>query len=534
MDLPTFNNLFAETVYPGVIKTDLGKRTMALDMVMKYGEWDEKWSSGDLQFVFNAARPSSVRFGGLSPVADISRGIKIKGTVSEKKTITGSLKFLDEDIRNHTVTSLLPDLLDDVDDLVDQMKEKVNLNFLNGPYTTRLTEAATDNDGIITVEHPHRLELEEMIVLRFNGENDAGETVEQTITGDVHNYNINSGQVLLFDQPARGQSNSQINGEAAPLDFSQNNIPAGTRLEMIRSNANVRPFMSFREQLLMPEFGGSETLFGRNKRDFPVLQALNFDGSQATGGTILDIIFRAISDAAETGRKRGEYRIQTSVPVMNAIMRFLEFSTAQYKHLDTTVSMYGYQEVKIAAPGATAIFEVINELDSDIIMAIDWSTVCFKSNKGGFREFVDQNGNKFTTIRDDSIGDHIHVKDYYFEGELIVKKPTGNWIMYGIDRNRLEEFQENVLLSNRTNGAVGNFSGRSVRAQGATSSNVMERVAELSKRVLGIDDNKHLTKKLNELEDLIAVSESKKKPKENNSGALDAALDAVDSELNGE
>lgn len=413
----SFQNMLNDFLPNELLKEEMVKRDFLLNKVEKDDTWigasDNNGSNGgNLVVPFKAAGASSISAGQLTASGDISEDNYVRGLISKQPEIWGSMIFNHRDLMEHETVSeknFLKILPDAVNDFMDYMKNVVSVNLLNGKQFARTTAATTANDGILTVDRVDRFVIGQKV--QFDG---------ATLgTGYVKSINVNDSKVLLVT----------ARGGATPVDFSANNVASGAKL--YNDGFKTNGMSSLREALLSSANGGSTTLYGQTKTDYPYLQAINIDGAAITRTNIVAKCFDAYTLTRKIG-KGNPTDIVMSYTNLGYVMAVVEASKGAYNVVPNSqsASQFGWTEITIGSVTNQRLkFVGVQEMDDDIIMFIDWRGLKFYSN-GFFRKRKSPDGVEYFEIRGQS--GYQYIIDICLFGDLVVHRPSYMGIIYGI------------------------------------------------------------------------------------------------------
>lgn len=403
-----------------LLKEELVKRDYLLNKVEK----DDTWigastgvggNGGALVVPFKAAGASSVSYGQLTASNDIAEDLYVRGKITNQPEMWGTMIFNHRDLMEHETVSeknflkLLPDT---VNDFMDYLKNVVSVNLLNGAAFARVPAGSNSAAGQITVNRPDRFVIGQKVVVQA--------TSPTTITAYVQSINMNTKVVTLVT----------ARGGATPVDFSANNAPANAAV--YNDGAQTAPFSSLRDALLSAANGGSATLYGVTKTDYPYTQAINIPGSGITAANIVEACFNGYTRTRMFG-KGNPTDIVMSYTNLGYVMAVVEASKGAYnvKPGSQKASQYGWTEITIGSVTNQELkFVGVQEMDDDIIMFIDWRGLKFYSN-GFFRKRKSPDGIEYFEVRAQS--GYQYIIDVCLFGDLVVHRPSYMGIIYGIN-----------------------------------------------------------------------------------------------------
>jgi len=405
----SFNNMLKKYMPYKLLWEEVMKRDYFLTKVAK----DNNWRGGELQVPFKAGSASSFKYGGLTSQNAITENNNVLGTVSGYKELWGSMIFNDHDLQQHnnmeqSFLKILPDMLTE---FVDNMKQITSMNLMNGPHLGKVTANGT-SAGILTVDRPGRFTLGQYVEIGVIG------TVKKS--GWIKKINVSLKQLTIVD--------SKDIATASVVDLTAATaVVTGDYVFIAGAINSGKTFTSLRSQILSGSNGGSTTLFGKTKTDYPHLQALNFDGSGYGAKTVLELIFDGYNATREEGKGHPTDVIM-SYGNLAAAMKELE-SSREYVTKDTKANRYGWTEIDVVGVKGKLKLVGVLEMDSDIMHITDWQTMKLHSN-GFFERRTSPEGRQYFEIRNDD--GYQYIVDTRFFGELVVSKPSYNGIIYDV------------------------------------------------------------------------------------------------------
>lgn len=415
----SFNAMLNEYLCYDLLFDELAKRSYFIDKVEK----DDKWKGGNMVVPFKGARASSFRMGGLVAESDISENEYVRGNVANYKEIWGAMKWNGRDLAEHdgggdgvSEASFLSNLPGQIEDFLDDAKEVVSVAMMTGAhYVKRATPiaAATDDEanGLISIDRIERLTLGQKFVV--DDDNSAAGAACY-----VRAININLRQATFYDARTGG----------ALYDFTNYTVAQNAKFYVEGGETAANNFTSLRAQLLSAANGGDANLFGVSKLAYPYLQCLNLTGAAITASNILDQLFDKWTDAKVLGKVTATEFVM-SYKHLGSIMKLLELMSGQYKNVDTKVSAYGWTEITIVGVKGSLKIVGVHEMDDDVIFLMDWKCLKLHSNKF-WRKQQSPEGLQYYTVR--ATTGYTYIVDIVFYGELVVSKPTGCAVIFGI------------------------------------------------------------------------------------------------------
>lgn len=411
----TFNSMLNEYLAYDLLMEETTKRSYALDNL----EMDNNWKDGPLVVPFEGGMASSYRYGKLTPENDIAEYEFVRGSVTGYKEIWGTMFWHSRDLIEHdgkvSEASFLKNLPKQIEAFTEGMKNVISLNFLTGSSFAKVTVNGTIG-GVIIVDRPERFTLGQKV------------TVDDDNSAAVTGYVAPAG----IDINTRSITLVTARGGAIPVDLSPYTVAQNAKCYVDGADAAGAAFTSIKDQLLTAANGGSANLFGISKLAYPYLQALNISGAGFTAATLLDNIFDAWTYAKTIGKVTGQ-EIVCSYKHLGNVMKSLEGpggTPNQFKNVSTKINVYGFTEIVISGVKGNLKLVGVHEMDDDIMYIMDWSCLKIHSN-GGFRKQTSPEGLQYYTVRTED--GYKYITDICFFGELVVSKPTGCAIIYGIN-----------------------------------------------------------------------------------------------------
>jgi hypothetical protein len=399
-----------------LLMAEMNDNVYALNKCQK----DDSWTGqGDLIVPFEGAVASSLRYGKLTASSNIADDVFVRGKVETQKEIWGTMRFYSRDLMEHKTVSeknFLQILPGRIDRFIKRKKSAVSTNLLIGAHTCKATAVATGNDGLVVVDRPDRVEINQMLQFYTT---DATE-----VDSYVRSINVNTKTLVLYTARTGG---SVINFSAGGKDLA-------VAAKLYNEDAKDNAFSSMRDHLLSAANGGTSTLYGVTKTDYPYLQAYNVDGGSSglaiTAENIVDTLFDAGLDITIFG-KGNPSDIILSLKRWGAVVKVLQHSKGPFNVVPGSLKTneLGWKEISIGGPKGEFKVVGVHEADDDIAMFVDWSSYTFYSN-GGFRKEMSPDGLEYFTVRGED--GYQYIIDLCLFGEFVNKTPCYNGIVYGI------------------------------------------------------------------------------------------------------
>lgn len=420
-----FNNLLNEYLSVELLSNELVKQ----DFMMSKVTMDNKAHGGNVIVPFEGQYASSIAFGSLTDDTDIADYKYVRGSLAPTVELTGTIKFLDKDLRQHagariTEDSFLKILPGQIQGFVSQMKCSASVNMLNGSHFATLTVSGTAG-GVIEVDRPERFTKDMKVALQDGNTAAANYYVTNV---DINGGTLEKGAVTL----------SATRGGAA-ADVSAYTV--GQSARAYHPGAASSSFTSVKSQLLSLANSGPATLFGVTKTDWTHLQATQVSGAGVSVTNILSKIFGAVARTQAIARG-GAKEVIMSLNNFGAILALLEVGGGASPGApakgafsvvpgSTKVSPYGWREVMIGSPnGDTISLTGVLDMDNDWMWINGgWDTVTFYSN-GGLQRLQSPEGIQYFTKR--STSGLVYIADHVLQGDLAITAPYKHGIIHSI------------------------------------------------------------------------------------------------------
>lgn len=390
------------------------------DYLMQRVNMDESWKGGTLIVPFESQHASTIEFGQLADVTDISQHKYQRGSITTQPEAWASMLFNHKDLIQHdgkipesTFLRILPD---QVESMLRYFKMLISVHLLGGPHMAVATVDGT-NAGVIEVDRVDRFTIDQKLILKDDGT--VGETTVYIKSIDINGGTLKNGKVVV--SASRG---------GAALDVSTYTVAHATKFYSPGSIA--AGMTSMRSQVLSLANGGSTNLFGVAKTAYPFLQAVQYDGSGVTANNILIKIF----DLYKTYKIRGQGgklpEIVMSFRNFGACLKLLDVQKGPFAVVPGSrkVSSHGWDTIEIGSvDGQTLKLVGIQEAADDIIQCVDWDSWTFYSN-GLFRRRKNPDGREYYEVR--ATTGYSYVLDHALFGDLVCTAPWKNAVMYSV------------------------------------------------------------------------------------------------------
>jgi hypothetical protein len=408
----SFQSMLNEYLPNRMIMEELVKR----DWFLSNLEIDNGWQGSKIIVPFKGAGASSVEFGQLADVTDISQSQYVRGSIDSYVEAWASLVFNHRDLMDAegkipeaTFLKILPG---EVDAMVDYFKQVVSTSLGAGSHFAQLVTDGTAG-GQFEVDHIDRFQLGQKLVL--DDSNSAPLTV-YVIAIDVNAATTGTGTVTVSASRA-----------GLAVDVSAYTVSAAAKC--YHPGALAGSFTSIREVLLSSANGGSATVHGVSKLAYPILQAVNIDGSAVTASNILDKLFDGYTEVRRKAKGNAN-TILMSFKHLGSVMKLLETQKGPFAVTkQPSASIYGWTEIEITSVKGTLKLVGIVEMDDDVIMYLDLKSMVFRT-RGGFRKRKSPEGKEYFEVR--GTDGFKYVVDMCLFGQLEVNAPGHNAIMHTV------------------------------------------------------------------------------------------------------
>lgn len=423
----TFQSMLNEFLTNDLLKEEIVKRDYILTTVEK----DDTWKGGKMPVPFKGTGASSVKFGGLTSSTDIAQSKFIRGSIDDYVEVWGSLIFNHRDLQEHNgkipETTFLKILPDEITDFMVGFKERISVMMGSGPHFAKVMDETNSATGIMGVDKVDRFEIDQHIVI--DDDNSA--------LLDVYVIAINVNTTAAQDAAGiRGYVTFSATRGGAFVNLSAYTIAQNAKFYydgVTDGVGNFTTFVSMRSAFLSAANGGAATIHGVSKLAYPILQAVNIDGSDITATNILDKLFDGYRKVREKAKGNAS-TILMSYKHWGSCMKVLEAQKGPYQVVsDPKASLYGWTEVMIASTktGQALKIVAIQEMDDDIIPLVDWTSIKFCSN-GFIKKRQDpDNGQEYFQVRNTT--GYQYIVDLSLFGEMVFKKPGQNGIFFGVN-----------------------------------------------------------------------------------------------------
>jgi hypothetical protein len=386
------------------------------DWFLSNVEIDNGWKGGKLIVPFKGAGASTVEFGQLAASSDISQSTYVRGYINDYVESWGSIILNHRDLMDHSgkipETTFLKLIPGEIDMMMDYFKQVVSTQLGSGSHFATLTANGTAG-GVLQVDHIDRFNIGQKLTL-VDGDSAAVDVYVIAI-----NVNATGVYGSVTVSLTRGGAAADVSAYTT-AQFAKCYHPG------VLTNGG---FQSIRDALLSAANGGSANIHNVSKLSYPILQAVNIDGSAWTASNILDSIF----DGYTTVRNRAKGNANTvvmSFKHLGSVMKKLEAQKGPFVVTKSpSASIYGWTEIEVTSVKGTLKLVGILEMDDDVMFYLDLATVKFRTN-GGFKKRAAPDGREYFEIRNTT--GYAYVIDCCLFGELEHSKPGHNAVVYGI------------------------------------------------------------------------------------------------------
>lgn len=419
-----FQSMLNEYLSIDLLKEELIKR----DYVLQKVDRDDGWKSGTIPVPFEGQHATSLSFGSLTADTNVSKYKYVRGQLTTYREAWGTLRFEHRDLMEHdgkiNEKSFLKILPGQVDDFVTYMRMGCSVNMLGGPHFAKVTVDGTAG-GVIEVDRIDRFSIDQEVHLV---DGNTAEATYYVISIDVNGGTLKQGSAVL--SASRGGAAADVSA----YTVSQN-------AKVYHPGATTDSFTSIESQLLSLANGGSASLFGQTKTAYPYLQAIQYDGSGISATNILSKVFDAYTQRQKRAKSGALPEVLMSYKHMGSILALLEMGGGTnpgvpYKGAYNVVpgsrkiSAFGWQEVSIGSvTGEILKLVAIQEKGDETIMFLDWDSITLYTN-GFLQRRTAPDGLQYYQIR--ATTGFSYILDHVLAGDIVVKAPWKNLIIYGI------------------------------------------------------------------------------------------------------
>lgn len=405
----TFSNMVNEYLPNSLLMEELKKRNWLLSNI----EHDKSWKLGNLIVPFVGGVASSVAFGQLTASADIGKEKTVRGVVSTHNEMWSSMLFEAKDIMVNDKLSeqnFLKILPDQIDRHMDYMNQVLGQNLLSGKAVDKAAANGTVG-GILKVYNPERFQIDQKVIV------DDDDSV--SVTGYIKTINMNTDELAIVT----------TRGGVTAVDLSA--YTTAQNAKVYNDLQDTAGFTSIVDAILPASAGGSASLYGVTKTDYPYTQAIAVNGSAVVAADFLKEIFKAYVLI----RKKGEgkpFKCLMSFRNLGVALQNLETQKGAFNVVPNSekAGQYGWTEIQIGGYAGVVTLVALQEMDDDKVIFFDPSSAKLHSN-GGLRKHKTPDGIEFYTVRNTT--GYQYIIDTCLMGELVVQAPKKNGIMYALN-----------------------------------------------------------------------------------------------------
>lgn len=411
----SFSTMLNEYLPNSLLQEEMIQRDWLLTNVDK----DNSWLGGNLVIPFVGAGASSVEFGQLAGSTDVAEDSFVRGAIASYAEAWGTMLFNETDLMQHGKLSeqnFLKILPDRIENFIQYMKEAVSVNLLVGGSFAKVITDTSLAAGIVEVDHIDRFKLGQKCSL---DDDNSSPTTVYIIAIDQNGATVSAGTGTVTVSATRG---------GAALDISA--YTKAQNSKFYHPGSQSAGFNSLRGALLSSANGGDATVLGQTKTAYPHLQAINVSGATITVSNILDKLLDFYTEVRRRGKGNAN-KLMMSYKHLGSILKLIEVNKGAYKVTATTTkaSLYGWTEIEINSVRGPLTIVGIQEMDDDIIMALDMGAMTFYSN-GFFKKRMSPDGKEFFEVR--ATTGFSYLVDVCCFGNLAVKAPGHCGILYSI------------------------------------------------------------------------------------------------------
>jgi len=285
---------------------------------------DNGWQGSKIIVPFKGAGASSVEFGQLADIADISQSTYVRGSIDNYVESWASLIFNHRDLMDSegkipeaTFLKILPG---EVDAMVDYFKQVVSTSLGAGSHFARFMTNGTVS-GTFETDHIDRFQIGQKLQIDDND--------SSPLTVYVTAINVNAVTVTGSTGTVT-VSTARTGGPVTDISTYTTAQSARCFHPGVLTNGS---FTSIREVLLSAANGGSATVHGVSKLLYPVLQATNLNGGsgtlQITATNILEKLFEGYT-VVRSKAKGNANTIVMSFKHLGNVMKAIETQKGPY------------------------------------------------------------------------------------------------------------------------------------------------------------------------------------------------------------
>jgi len=367
---------------------------MKLSYIYANCDKDKSWAGGTYEIPLDEAGFSSSQYGSLAAANDIAEGEVALGTTTMKE-LWNSLLIREADLYRHgdMEQSYLKIVPDRIDRFVEWIKNNVSAEFLAGGRLAKAT-ANGDVSGNITVDKVYLFQKGQKVTV-----DDANSS---PVSGYIRTININTNVITLYDARTGGSA----------VDLSGYTTAQNAIVQVV--GAASEQFTSLMAYTLPAANGGSDTIFGKTKTDYTVLQSLNDSGSGWTASSVLDDLYGAMYKFSE--KRSGVFKeAWIDFGKMKNISNILE-NSRRYSVSDKKAG-FGWASVNILGPEGETKIVALREMPKEVVYFGDVKNIKFAGKEPFKRKMYDDK--EYFMVRGSTGPEYI--QDIALRGEFIVQ-----------------------------------------------------------------------------------------------------------------
>lgn len=402
----SFNNILKRYTPYEMFYEELKRRNWFINTVKKKTDW----FGGTMEIPLEGGEASSLSWGSLPATGDVAEGTYLLATLtnSDLKELWGTMKFHNKDLKRHSnmKQSYLQLLPGRIKQFTDRMSERVSLTYFGDGSMAKATGNGAVG-GTIAVDRPYLFTIGEKVVVKDDD------------TAAV------SGYVTAIDRNTKVLKIETTRSGGAAVDLSLFTAAANAKIYL--PNATTDGPKTLASILLSAANGGDSAYMGYTKSVYPVLQALNVDGSGFTATTLLQDLYEAYYEVLDQGAGSLNKKMVIPLSFMKHISSALELNR-DFSVKDRTTA-HGFRSVSLEGPDGVCDIIAIRDCAVDKAFILDMDSISLVGNSF-FKRDVDANGNEFHVEREAT--GRVNYVDTAFEAALVVRGCSHQGIIHGI------------------------------------------------------------------------------------------------------
>ena len=432
------------------------------------------WRGGEYKIPFEGSEASNYQSGGgLVPEADIQSELLATGTIPDYKELRSAIVFHERDLKQHGSGTRVPRdsfLKISIPRIVNKNRNRfsylINHSILNGGAfvlgTPVKTSANIPTNGILTCDRANKLVLGQKVMIRVPQPSSGAWRAAEVAY--VYRIDSNTKQVQF--------TKTRLPSAPAAADWLFGPGSFGNYFAGSSGNANLtgiagmgiynpgdetpgNGFTSLRSQVLPGSVtGGSSTLYGINKGNYPFLQSIVTQASSGLtkASAVVEMIFDHLVDFALEGQPQGammnytgeagdrttkNMRMGVTIDCVMSYRWYTVFQKYQERKLggnwpqSPNVKYFDAKSFAITAPdGMQLRFVAVESLRDDVFYFLGDDCTQY-ATLNYIWQSVSPDGNKWFTVRHPSNG-LSYICDFGIYGDFILKRPAGAGAIYGL------------------------------------------------------------------------------------------------------